>query len=158
MSKTIEQRLADHAAWLARGMDGDGRLVEHGDALRGADLRGTDLSLADLRGADLRGAKLYRANLYGAQMGQSNLAGAEMSGVDLSCAIGIVSGGPAGRDSLPFVAVDHGDRIMVHYGSRWETAYSMIAAADAGYICTQWQRDACVAIIMALVATLEAQQ
>jgi len=57
--------------------------VEHGDALRGADLYGADLSGADLRGASLTGADLRGADLYGANLRSANLLCADLGGTNL---------------------------------------------------------------------------
>lgn len=73
---TLSERLKAHAAWLEG--EPEGRLVEHGAYLHGADLqeaalRGADLQEAALQGvslkwADLRGADLYGADLQGADL------------------------------------------------------------------------------------------
>lgn len=166
--KTIEQRLADHAAWLARGEGAAGRLVEHGDALPGANLTGADLSYAYLTGASLADANLRRANLRRANLRHANLSGvdlhdahlscANLTGADLTGAIGITSAGPIGRERRIIYAVDHGDRVMVQAGCRWDTAEAVVAAIESGYSDAPAMRDAYILAVRFMVATLEAQR
>ena len=163
MSKTIEQRLDDHSAWLARGMTGEGQLSEHHNALAGADLRGADLRGADLRWSDLTGAILYDADLTGADLRAADLRGANLGGANLGGAYlfgahGIVSAGPVGRERRIVYAVDHDDRVMVQAGCRWDTADAVVAAIEDGYADAPAMRDAYVATVRAMVATLEAQR
>jgi len=139
----IAERLVAHAAWVAAGrpVDDSRQLIVHDDALRRADLFGASLIGANLRGADLGGANLGFAALTGA-----NLRGAS----------GITSAGPVGLERRFVYAVDHGDRIMVQAGCRWDTADAVIAAIETDYAPHVAMRDAYVGAVRMMVATLGA--
>ena len=157
---TLTDRLAAHLAWIAssRRVNDPRRLVEHGDALRGAGLRGADLRSADLSGADLSGADLRNADLRSADLSGADLSGADLRGADLSYARGIVSAGPVGRMRRIIHAVDRDDRVMVQTGCRWDTADAVIAAIETDYDDAPAMRDAYILAVRAMVATLEAQR
>lgn len=86
--------LAAHREWVESG----------GRAGKRANLRGAYLGGADLRGADLRGAYLR---------------GADLGGADLGGAYGVAWVGPVGSAGRQVIAVDHGDKVMVHAGCWW---------------------------------------
>lgn len=79
----ISERVILHGEWVRSARERGARLVEHGAALRGADLSGEYLYRADLSGADLRGADLNGTVLTGAYLGNSDLRGVDLSGADL---------------------------------------------------------------------------
>ena len=147
--RDIKTILDGHAAWLADGApSGDDRRAD----LTGATLTGAYLSDANLRDANLRGAIPYDADLTGA-----DLTGADLTGAVLRGAIGITSRGPVWHEERTIYAVDHGDRVMIKAGCRWETADEVIAAIERDYV----ECDLGVPYIAAvreMVAELEAQR
>lgn len=94
-----------------------------------------------------------RIVMCGAVLRWVNLCGADLRG-----ARGITSAGPVGRKRRIIYAVDHGDRVMVQAGCRWDTADAVIEAIKADYADAPAMRDAYVATVRAMVATLEAQR
>jgi hypothetical protein len=164
---TITEKLQAHAEWLGRGRTGAGRLVEHGADLIGADLSGADLSGADLIGAHLTGAHLIGANLigaclhgahlHGADLIGAHLRGADLSGADLIGAHGIASAGPVGRRRRIIYAVDHGDRVMVQAGCRWDTSDAVLAAIAEDY-ADDPLRESYEAAVRWLVLAVEASR
>lgn len=138
---TNAERLANHAAWLTRGLTGEGQLIERDANLRGANLRG-----AILRGANLRGANLTDAILTDAVLTHANLSGA----------IGIAKAESLGHRERTIYAVDHGTCVMVQAGCRWESSAEVIAAIERDYASSPAHLTAYVAAARGLVATIEA--
>jgi hypothetical protein len=182
--RDLETILADHAAWVAdgrpardcrqanlrganlAGVDLTGANLRYA-GLRGANLRGANLRCAELPGANLSDAILRNANLRGAILRGANLRGANLrcahlryaylAHTDLRCAIGITSRGPVGIRDRTIYAVDHGDRVMVQAGCRWETADEVIAAIERDYADSAL-RGPYIAAVREMVAELEAQR
>jgi uncharacterized protein YjbI with pentapeptide repeats len=164
--KTI---LSNHAAWLADGMPaGDGRRADlYGAYLRDADLTGANLSDANLHEADLTGADLHDANLTGAYLRDADLHDANLTGAylrdadlhdaNLTGAIGITSRGPVGHEERTIYAVDHGDRVMVQAGCRWQTADEVVTAIERDYADSDL-REPYIAAVREMVAEIEAQR
>ena len=172
--RDLKEILTDHAAWLADGMPvGDCRRAHlYGATLRGADLRCADLRCADLRYADLHSTDLTGADLTGANLTGANLTSADLTGADLTSAIlrnahlryahltrmvGITTRGPLGRPKRTIYAVDHGDRVMVRAGCRWQAADDVIAAIERDYAECDL-RGPYIAAVQEMVAEIEARR
>jgi hypothetical protein len=182
--RDLNKILSIHAAWVAGGMpSGDDRRADlYGAYLRDADLRDAylygadlhdaylrdaDLRDADLTGAYLRDADLRDADLTGAYLRDADLRDADLTGAclrdaclrdaDLSGAVGITSRGPVGLFACTIYAVDHGDRVMVQAGCRWDTADEVVAAIERDYAECDL-RGPYIAAVREMVAELEAQR
>lgn len=78
-----KERLEAHAAWLARGRSGEGRLVVRDEALSGS-LQGADLRFAELEHCVLSGVELVRARLDGARLRRCTLERADLRHASLA--------------------------------------------------------------------------
>jgi uncharacterized protein YjbI with pentapeptide repeats len=85
----IQERLAQHAKWIASGGNTGERAIFAGLELSGRSFAGANLAAADLGAATLVGANLSNAmlaavNLKGANLLNANLRGADIRGADLT--------------------------------------------------------------------------
>lgn len=78
-----KESLEAHAAWLARGRTGEGRLQLRDQTLSGS-LEGEDLRHAEFEGCDLGGLRLVRARLDGARLRRCRLLRADLRHASLA--------------------------------------------------------------------------
>lgn len=147
-TEPTDEALTAHAAWVARGREGDGRLVAKG-LLITRDLEGVDLRHADLEGcrfvngslvgARLDGARLRRCSLERADLRHASLVDARFEDCDfrrsqvagariertgfLRCAFGDFASQPIGKPDVRAAYAVVGPDLSAHGdGSRVGTA------------------------------------